>query len=348
MKIITKNLKSALAIVPASVGIPPINCYRLEAIGGWLSVTGDNHDRRITNNVGCEGDLPALCVNSKHLIELVDFANGEIELMLDKGKLHFTSGDVKATLPTYEAEEFPAPRQEKLVPQGVNCEDLAELIKQAAWAASNDPAFYVFNSICVMGDGKALVACSSDKRNIAFALKPSICAEFQFLIPDKVRTQLVFALTQPNAVLFVSSNRVQVTYDFGQFNCVQIDGQFPLKACREMAFSEAAKIGWFMREELLSALSLCLAVCSSDYESQIHIECGKNGMVVSFRNKNGEEVSRNVSGKFQEAKISINAKTFSKCLSHFTAKDLLLEKADNFIRITVDELNVVHSIYKGK
>lgn len=355
MKIPTQNLKSSLsALAPTlrkSQSITNTHRFRLEAKADLLFVVADDLDQRIVASAACDGEIEPHCVSGKHLTSLTEFANGEISLELNKGRLCFKSGDMKAELPTVPHDEFPKSPESKLTAQGVNCKDLAEMIKRVAWAASDDTKKMALCSVAIRANEKTISVCATNAKLVAKCEKAAISSQFTLLIPDEMSEQICFALQQDEAKFLTSENRISVQHKTGEYSCRMIEGNWPWQF---FDMTKETGITWEVpRQPLYDAMAgICAIASESDnmVDANIHanLEFGPKGLWLHSNDKSGQKFEADIAGKFEEKNIAVAAKQLFRLLPKFSGDTVKIELMNdgNVIRIQEGDFSVMNQLVR--
>lgn len=318
MKILKSNLlpalESACKIAGRKNSLPILNSVMLAAAGNRLSISATDLEQRIVEHVECEGEIGALCLNSKRIFDAIKFSGDEIEIGTKGNNRVFCKSSNLFELASLNPDEFPPIKPESKLKQiGVNCADLAACIDAVKHAASVDETRQVICSVYISGSAEHLTALATCGKLIAERNIKSISAEFETFIPSNVIDGVSAALKKKGASLWLSENEVKVTHDSGEISARLVEGQFPIfgaRAVQKDIKNDFCELG---TDELLSHIKASLFT-SNDQFKFVDLEFKDKSLLIQS-NQNESSYEASIDGKFKPLKMRFDQSILIKALS---------------------------------
>ncbi len=169
LKEVIRFAQTAIAGRPTS---PIMGGALLEAAGGMLAASGSDYSKVARVSVPADVDTEgAALLHASLLAQAVGKLKGKaaVSVSEDDGKLHFTQGRAKFSLPTMPVSEYPKNLEgQQTVVGHVRGEDLARVINAAEVAASKDDKIEVLS--CVRLEiGSEVSAMGTDRYRLALS-----------------------------------------------------------------------------------------------------------------------------------------------------------------------------------
>jgi DNA polymerase-3 subunit beta len=229
----TKSLLQAVAFAGSCAtnkSAPALSHVLFSAEGKTLSVTGSDGDLWATAKIECEvSQAGKVALPAKILQSFLSSLPGEeVRLELIKGRMKATSGQVKAELPTFDAEQFIA------IPKVTGNESLFDSdtlcwrLGQVAHAQSGDTSRHILNGVLFEFKDNSLNLVATSGHRLA---KSSIDCKGsgQYIVPTKFAALLRSALEISDGDVSACFSENIAEFSSGQWT-VQgklIEGYFP-------------------------------------------------------------------------------------------------------------------------
>ena len=296
MRVNTKQLSAALAsigriIKPTRSRLPILSCVKLESANGELVITGTSLDEYQTEIVACNGDLEPIAVNLGHLMWSIGNSE-EVTLNVEKQRLEIEeTGSSLAISPVVEFDGaisgFLTPNsKDGLVKIGVSVEDVFELVKSVAWAASSDVSRAALTRTHIVGSAKNLKAEATNGYVLAWNERAVISADFEMCVENDFASNLCEALSRKGADLSQNSGKISVAHESGAYMCKKSELLYPntKNALPHQPFIKIGEIDWQRfraaaagrdhQDDAHESPADCQALSGSDTSQQSRWLCG--------------------------------------------------------------------------
>lgn len=339
MKLQSKDLLAALSplvtIARSKSSNPITNCVLMAASEACLKLMATDLNCWQSEQSFCRGDFEPVCVNLAHFIACI--RDGENTLEMAGGKLSIMPSGVKlAVLPAKDFPETPVQKDAKLV--GVHLGDLADALDSVFWACSADLVREVLHNVHLTGSAKKIASEATDGRWLAFCEKPSIAADFDFMVNDAYCAQVANALRREVAELSLCESSILVSHDSGYFWCKQPVGSYPItKSIRE---DKQTFIGEIEIEQLVSTLENGVSVFTdiAKFPAAI-LEFSKDGL--SIESKSANDLHATIAGEFKPLKFKCDMKRLLKCVESLKADKIKVSAMENAIVLSSSDNSVI-------
>lgn len=348
MKLKTSDITEALSrlrpIISRRTTLPILSCVKIHADRNRLHFTVSDLDQVQVEKIECEGEFEPICVNFSALQNAV---GGETTSLHCSKNIMVVSCDFGTTeLDTLDAAEFPpSPKIDGLKKIGVSCEDLSNAIKATLWAASDNDARYILQSVHIVGGAKMLHVEATNGRELAIIDQPLISGNFETIVPSANASGLAESLTRKGAELSTNEKHIKVTHEFGSYCSKQVDGKYP--NTKQVVPAKQTKIGELDVESMAGIFSRCNFFTDPARTPIAQMSFSPDGVKVEFVGR-GSNLDLKSAGKFSKFTARVNAKSFYRVLKNITgpkaaiscdAKDdkfpvLILQSGDLFIYTT--------------
>lgn len=346
MKLLKSDLLPALnALMPIAgkrTTIPILNCVKMEAGGGRLSLRGSNIDCDLTVFVDCRATFPATCVPARSLHSVIESAEESVTIESeDKNRVRVDSGGT-ARIACLDAAEFIAAPDKSGTAIGVNPQDLSRAIKTVTWAActgvasSNGRLVNDLDFVWVSISEKEIITVGTDRRTFAFCQIPAIGAPCEFRVPSTHATIFANALMIPDAQLFVGEKNAAVKHGGGELyvtlpSTTVPDPRVGLAVPRN-------PIGKAQTAQMVAVFSTCCALCADEY-APTFLRFSKAGVEVDF-NGGANGYKTTIAGAFRPFNAKVDALRVIKALKAFDADELTVSEWDQGLSIEAGEMIV--------
>lgn len=303
---------------------PILNCFRMEAVDGQLSIRATDHNVDATELVKCDGNLSALCVGHDKFFNVIKSSREDISIEAKDGKLVIQSNG-RTELPTLPADEFPKFEfNGKAI--GLNTSDLARAIKLVAWAC--DPArkanCEASDWIAVYVSDTEITANATDGHTVSVATIKSIASPCEFYLSSDQSGSMCDALLRDGAVFSHSENKCLIKHDHGQFSVKFMEGRkFPYSKVVESSNKECGKLPV---SNLLEAAKTC-KMLAPPLDDRIKISFGPKMLVSS--EFPGAEYRTEIESENAEFEALVSAQKLTDCLSAFESESVSLHRWDD-------------------
>lgn len=321
MKILKDHLWPAVQflsqIASKRATLPILNCFRLEAKNGTLSIRATDLDQDAVCLVECKDDLATCCVNAHHFSGLVASASDSISISSEKG-MRMESGWV-AKLPLTPEVEFPAPLFKSGKAHGVSTVDLADAMDSAVWAKSVDPSRYVLHGVHVTCSASKIECEATDSKVMARYDKAAIAAKCEFILHADFVRLFAPSLRKTGAALVIGENSVKVTHGEGEYSAKLLEGTFP--STNRLIGGDRASVGDMPLEEAREHVRQCIALAGEDWP-KVSLEFSSKGCLVSLAHATrSTSYSGTVVGKYAPLKFETDATRLLKGLRSFNGSE---------------------------
>lgn len=299
MKINREKLLEALKVASSVAGrritLPILSCVKVHTKSGRLRVRGTDIERDVTTEIDCDGELPPVCIPLRLFSAFSSECSGDtVEFAEENRWLKCSDSTTDAVLPCHEAKDFPPEPSEKQTAIGVNTKDIADGISAVVWACGSDVNDFVVSCVRIYARGNKVVCEAADRKTLAHFSRNSIAADFDIILPSQSAVCAIDALNRGGAVLSVGENSITINYDGGSFSA-KLAKVKPL-ATEHLLSLPRESLGRVKREDLLSALSVCLIPDGSSL-FQIEFQFSSTGLTLECE-ESGFRFKRFIPGQF--------------------------------------------------
>jgi len=335
MKIETKIIRAALDNIRHVIGrrtlLPILSCVKLHTEGNRLHIAASNLDEHIVEQIEASGQIDPTCVSFEFLYNAL--SGDEAEIKLVKSQMVITCGSAVTKLSIVDAGEFPqTPEMKKAKNHGAPCAELAKAIEQVKWAASDDAARYVINSVLVTSTAKKLTAVAINGRELAVSESAVIGTDFSVVMPSAFCGNISAALSREGAMIATDENQIRISHDAGVYSCRQIEGVYP--NWRQVIPAKMETLGTVSVEEMKALLEPTVRF-SSHSEAPAKFTFSKSGLLLELVGDNASNVSRTLAGKFAEFEVSLSTKKMLKIFQSFKDDNATISFVDNLSPIKI-------------
>ena len=223
-------LARVIGAVKSRVTIPILGNVKLTATDA-LQAEATDLDLAVTAKQPAQVTIQgSTTVNAQMLSSIVSkLPKGSLVSLNHDGQfLHIKSGRSKFNLATLPVEDFPVMAsdeyQSRLEFYGI---ELQAALKKTAWAASTEPTRYYLNGVAMQRrDGKANFI-ATDGHRLAWFTDGHVDEFPDVIIPNEAVKQFIGALSEGDAVLEVSENKIRLTHGDTVIVAKVVDGRFP-------------------------------------------------------------------------------------------------------------------------
>lgn len=343
MKIKTQSLLLALKelkrVLPTSPWIPIFSCVRIQTSDVMkLSVTdGDQFSSR---TIPFEGAIEDFCINFNSLF--FSLAQSEETQTFTDGQFLIVKCDQKSTkIPILSPDEFPAePDMKSAKAIGVPCADLAKGIRAVHGFEHKDR--HLLENLSIVGTLKLLECLACDAMNNAVWASPLISADFAAMVPSKFCDALADSLDGKDAVLGLSHNHANASWDGGSYFCKLAEGKYPSSSV--FRSDEFTFIGMLEIKPLVAELKSCLTYADPAKAPAINFEFTKKELWTGFVGRDSN-LENKFAASFEPYKCTLNAKSMLKCLSSFE-QSCKIYGNDRLIKMESGDLTIYSGIIR--
>lgn len=324
-----RALKDPAALASKRTPLLVLNCVKISASGGKLTIAATNLDAYRESIIPCEGDFTETCVHAGRLQQLLsDFGAGDVEFNLSpNGSRIELSGRHSAKLPTVRQEEkdgkvineFPAAPEVKGQPIG-NLKALADAIQSVAWAAGNAPDRTNLHGVCVRGDQ----TCATTGRTLALYTMDAP-VEQELFIPSAAVTMICERIRCEDAQLIVGETHLFAT-SVGEMLAIK-KPETTFVDYRRAIPTEPRFVGSLDKSALIETIRPAASMYDAIF-SKTRMEFGPTGCVVSQASDTGDFDST-IPGSFKPLKFAANGKFLIEAAGKFDG-DIEIYGADQF------------------
>ena len=358
MKTNTKQLSAALAsigriIKPTRSWLPILSCVKLESANGELVITGTSLDEYQTEIVACEGDLESVAVNLGHLMWSIG-SGEEVTLNVEKQRLEIEeTGSSLAISPVVEFDGaisgFLTPNsKDGLVKIGVSVEDVFELVKSVAWAASNDVSRPAFTRTHIVGSAKNLKSEATDGYILAWNERAVISADFEMCVENDFASNLCEVLSRKGADLSQNSDKISVAHESGAYMCKKSELRYfnTKSALTNEPFIKIGEIDWPAMKEVAQRV---VGLCSERHSPLGRLKFGPSGLLVTFSDgTRSGTVKTTLGGEFKPLTIALDMNRVLKALGHLESDKIEVWAVDDLspVKFTSGDMAIIMCVMR--
>ena len=294
-----KGLSIAGRAVPSSANLPALLCFKLSLSSKGLEIVASNNDVSIWTVVPhsvnereiIRNSLPGQAlINAKVLTEVIRKSGGE-EIsfeIIDDSIAKIEDGNSAYRLTCSDVEEYPEIDTESQgIPFTVPCSEVAALVEQTAFAASNKDARAALTAVNLKAENGKLIATATDSARLSrksIDVDPSV--RFSTNIPAKNLSEIVRLFDDATDVEITPSAE-KIVFAFGQTIASSrlISEDYPVKGQ-----IIPTNFNYFLRvnsAQLLNALERVSILTAASRASVVALTMDDEGVEVSA---NGDQV----------------------------------------------------------
>jgi DNA polymerase III sliding clamp (beta) subunit (PCNA family) len=309
-------LDAPAALAAKRTPLPILNCVKMSATGGRLTIAGTNIDAYCEMYADCDGDLPETCVNAGQLKQLLSgFGDGEVKMesVGDGGRLALSAEvngrPMSAKLPTQPPAEFPSAPQVNGTELCVNAEALVAGARSVAWCMSTEQGREYIHGVNLRNNE----VCATTGRAVAVATLESGIGERDLFIPSHALALICGSLGEPNARIHDGELSVFYSFDGGMLAVKKREGTFP--PYQHVFPKETRLIGAFNAEELASTLRPAVSMYDDTF-AHTRLEFTETGCVVSGESST-KKFESTIPGRFEPFKYALDARMLVRAAAEF-------------------------------
>lgn len=320
-----KPLAKALAAFKGVVShrhIPILDCVKLSASAGLLTIEGTDMDMRLRLTLPAEGVMPDVAVPHMRLERFVSQLPGaDVTLSPSAGAVNVRAAKSRSSIPALDAEAWPALTEH----DGQNAFILshAELRNIAAFCADpvdENEARQQLRGICIDGPNKAAVG--TDGVSFAMWPTPSLDSDLRPIIPSSAIEKYCAVSDGNNAEVTVTDRTVRFRSDGVDLLSKLVEGEFPQWPRLIGKFSTGTHRLVVDRSSLDSALARVIAGSGSHIigfaiaDGALHMRASDT---LATSADCSDEISCEISGP--DATFGMNGQFLRDALAAFAATD---------------------------
>ena len=329
---LAEGLSIVQKAIPSKSNYPALECVMID-VSEDLILTGSDTDISITYQVPVMiiEEIGSVLVNAKVFYDIVRRLPDiyvTIETQENGGNLVVNSGKAHFEVPTINPEQYP---KINFLSDTENVLELpsatlGNMIKQTAFAASQDSARMILRGVLIENSGGLLKFVAIDGYRLAVKTSPSAYTEdFKIVVPAKVLSEMAKIIEKSETTIRFCFSESQVMFFNDSFSLVSglLKGEFPdynMLLPKEYKCVMTVKNQTFI--DTIERVSLVIVddkkwfVDLTTYPDQVFICAnGENG-------KSHETVSADISG--QEVLISFNEKNLIECLKAIEKENITI------------------------
>jgi DNA polymerase III sliding clamp (beta) subunit (PCNA family) len=315
MKINSKALLDAAALPMRLANkrnpLPVLNCLRLAATGGRLSVVGSNLDMFAEALLDCDGDLEPVCVSAAVLGKLLNAMGETVELTVKKQRL-CVLGKYRTEIAFQAGEEMP-PFPECVGPDlGINARDLAAAIHGVDFCCHPGQEEQIMRCVWVHITPKSLETGASDRRQGAYVHVPVVAVEAEWLLPAEHAHVLADVLELDGATVNPHGGFVFAKHPHGRVAVKRAEGHYPRI---KQAVAKDAKLGDLEIKPLKDALALACSLPGVGEFAAVTLAFSKAGLDLERREPMAEFETR-IPGNYAPASVKLDGARLLNILNH--------------------------------
>lgn len=319
-KVLLRALEGPAQLASKRTTLPVLNCVKLSATGGALTISGTNIDAYRKVSVECQGDLEPTCVHAAQLSKLLaEYGEDEIEVELNARGTHIRLiGRHNTNIPTEPylsasgLPEFPdAPKFDGKEVKG-DMKALATALSEVAWAASVAIDRQNLQGACARGEH----ACATDGRVLAEHKMEGVKLDGDLFVPSDVVDVFCSLLAQKDATLSIGETRIFIQTPTEVFSFKQSTLSFP--QYRHIIPTDAKIIGKCSSEAIVDVMRPAVSLYD-DKHAKTRFEFGPDGFVISQDSPRGEFRST-IPGEFKPLRFAVNGRWILSAAQKFKSE----------------------------
>lgn len=322
-------------VVSTRTTLPILSNMLVQAEKNSLSLTTTDLDVGVRCSVEAEvSKSGATTLPARKLFSIVKEApSADIEVEVDDrntASIRSGSSFYKIMgLPEEEFPRFPESAGEKALK--IEQSMLRDMLKQTAYAVSNDETRYVLNGVYMAIKADKLTVVATDGRRLAVVeqeIEVPKGSETELILPTKAVTELQRLLADKGeAKLSIGENQIIIHLDGTTLASKLIEGTYP--NFRQVIPTETKERVTLEREQLLAALHRA-SILASEKSQSVKLNFSKNTLTITAVTPEvgeaKETLSINYKGK--EITIAFNPQYLMDPLRNLDADEVFLELTD--------------------
>lgn len=245
-----------------------LNCVKLEAKDGILTVTATDGDTFAAAKCACDAPLDPTCVSAYALGGLAKTPSETIEIKRSENRLWVTTGGT-AKLGIVDPKEFPSFPNGKQKALALSTTDLADCIEGVAWGADakDDHGQFWRTLIWVKATDKSLECAGCNQNKLGYVNRPLISVPCEFSLPSNAVRDLITALRSPESM--ITESDTWVTAKSASLNVAVKKAQLKYPNVYHVLNQERVDVGVIETGPIIDALSTINTLAQNELHAAV-------------------------------------------------------------------------------